>query len=481
MNTIYLVEFTTMDIIVAIAYGLLSLIIGLAIGYSMNSKYKKQVVDFEQDNVKLKSSVNSLEAQLEETKKARTNADDEIVLLRNRLRDRDVRIRETEGKMALISKKLEESQAAVAAKSDVKEIQLPSAKKEKVLETVGLQTEAKVEKLELKASTPEVKAPSVKSVETITSSVTPTLPKVKKDKKKSSSSSSKSKKAAKASSDEGKKRGRPAGSKNKKSEGSSATLDLKKANKASAKSESKTEKKKKPGRPAGSKNKKATEKAVAKSDTPKRGRPKKVTSATTDTKEVKRKPGRPAKVKSATTEIKTETGKKRGRPAGSKNKQSASTVSTTTPKRKPGRPAKVKAATAEVSSTPAPKRGRPKKVESTAKKVTPATTRRRGRPAGSKNKVTAPTTTGKRGRTKDDLTLIEGIGPKMEEALRNGGIRTFNKMSTTTPEKLKSILVKANTRFGIAATDSWPTQAKLAARGAMEELKAYQDTLNRGR
>ena len=77
--------------------------------------------------------------------------------------------------------------------------------------------------------------------------------------------------------------------------------------------------------------------------------------------------------------------------------------------------------------------------------------------------------------------MIEGIGPKMEDALRNAGIRTFAKIAATKPEKLKSVLVKANSRFGIAATDSWPTQAKFAVKGAFEELKAYQDTLNRGR
>jgi len=99
MNIFYLADFTTGDIVVAIMYGLLSLVIGIALGYSINSKYKKQVVNFEQENVKLNSSVNNLEAQLEETKKARSNADDEIDLLRNRVRDREARIRETEGKM----------------------------------------------------------------------------------------------------------------------------------------------------------------------------------------------------------------------------------------------------------------------------------------------------------------------------------------------------------------------------------------------
>ncbi len=380
MNIYFLFsDVTNTDMFIAFLCSLAVFVIGILFGYSINSKYRKKVVEFEEDNVKLKSSVSNLEAQIEEAKKARSNADDEIVLLRNRVRDRDIRIRETEGKMAMVSKKLDDNQAMLSQLKAEKEIVLPSSK-------------TKADKVA--SSITEIKT-NVKSKD---------LPKVKKAKKDSDKKST---------------------SKAKKS--SSKKIESKKDSKATGK--------KKRGRPAGSKNKATAAKT---------------TSQKSSTKTVK-------KVEAVVAEP-----KRRGRPAGSKNK----TQST---------------AKAVTAAKPASKRGRPAGSKNkTTKALAPSTTRRRGRPAGSTNKPkVAPT--GKRGRAKDDLTLIEGIGPKMEEALRNGGIRTFNKISNTTPEKLKSILVKANTRFGIAATDSWPTQAKLAAKGALKELKAYQDTLNRGR
>ena len=88
--------------------------------------------------------------------------------------------------------------------------------------------------------------------------------------------------------------------------------------------------------------------------------------------------------------------------------------------------------------------------------------------------------TRRRGRIPDDLKIIEGIGPKMEEALRNAGVKTFRKMSTMSPEAIKDILVKANTRYGIAQTDTWPEQAKIASSKDFEALKTLQDSLNRG-
>ncbi len=418
MNIIYLLaEWTGLDIAIAAIYGILSLLLGILLGYSINSKYKKQIQTYEQDNVKLKSSVSNLEAQLEETKKARVNADDEITLLRNRVRDRDIRIREAEGKMALVSKRLEDSQAEITALK---------TKEQPVV--VAKSIEKKVETPKVSKITTEIKSPTKPIFEA----------KPKKEVKE--------KKAAK-------KKGRPAGSKNKKSKASSSTVELKKkesvkksTSKSKVEGKSKSETKptgKKRGRPPGSKNKATT---AAKTT--------KVTKATAEVKDApKAKRGRPKKITAATTTITAES-KRRGRPPGSKNK--------------------VTKIASPVKDAPKAKRGRP---AGSTKKVTPTTTRRRGRPAGSVNKPKEV----KRGRTRDDLTLIEGIGPKIEEALRNGGIKTFNKIAATKPEKLKSILLKANTRFGIAATDSWPTQAKLAAKGAMEELKAYQDTLDRGR
>ena len=79
----------------------------------------------------------------------------------------------------------------------------------------------------------------------------------------------------------------------------------------------------------------------------------------------------------------------------------------------------------------------------------------------------------------DDLTLIEGIGPKIKSVLQAAGVQTFAQLADMTPEKIKELITEAGIRLGV--TDTWPKQAKLAAEGRMEELKALQDELQGGR
>lgn len=103
--------------------------------------------------------------------------------------------------------------------------------------------------------------------------------------------------------------------------------------------------------------------------------------------------------------------------------------------------------------------------------------RRRGRPKGSKNKATLERELG-RGRRRDNLKKIEGIGPKIEEALRKIGYKTFKKIASSTPQELKEALVRESTRFKIASTENWPQQAKLAYEDKWNELKKKQDDLD---
>ena len=50
-------------------------------------------------------------------------------------------------------------------------------------------------------------------------------------------------------------------------------------------------------------------------------------------------------------------------------------------------------------------------------------------------------------KKKDDLKIVEGIGPKIEELFNNAGIYTFAQLSDTSVEKMKSILEAAGSRF----------------------------------
>lgn len=82
---------------------------------------------------------------------------------------------------------------------------------------------------------------------------------------------------------------------------------------------------------------------------------------------------------------------------------------------------------------------------------------------------------------KNDLKIIEGIGPKIEELLNNGNIFSFADLSNSKTETLKEILVNAGSRFQMHDPSTWAQQAALAREGKMSELKKLQDELNAGR
>lgn len=79
---------------------------------------------------------------------------------------------------------------------------------------------------------------------------------------------------------------------------------------------------------------------------------------------------------------------------------------------------------------------------------------------------------------KDDLVILEGIGPKIAQALNKAGIKTFKQLSETPVERIHQIL-KADSLS--AEPTTWPEQAKLAAEGKMAELKKLTDRLQGGR
>jgi len=83
-------------------------------------------------------------------------------------------------------------------------------------------------------------------------------------------------------------------------------------------------------------------------------------------------------------------------------------------------------------------------------------------------------------RPKDDLKIIEGIGPVMERVLNEAGIYTFAELAAHTPESLQKILDAAGVAR-ITNPETWAEQAKLAAEGRWEELKALQAELKGGR
>lgn len=83
--------------------------------------------------------------------------------------------------------------------------------------------------------------------------------------------------------------------------------------------------------------------------------------------------------------------------------------------------------------------------------------------------------------TKEDLTKIEGIGPKIAQILGDGGILNFAQLANSDPENLKNILRAAGPNYAVHNPTTWPEQAKLAVKGAWDELNILQTELKGGR
>ena len=119
----------------------------------------------------------------------------------------------------------------------------------------------------------------------------------------------------------------------------------------------------------------------------------------------------------------------------------------------------------------APKKAAPKKAEP-KKPAAKAAAPKAKAPAKAK---AAPK---KAAAKKDDLKKIEGIGPKIAETLTAGGIATFAELAKAKPAKISEIIAGVR---GNHVPDTWPEQAKLAADGKWDELKALQDKLDGGK
>jgi predicted flap endonuclease-1-like 5' DNA nuclease len=101
--------------------------------------------------------------------------------------------------------------------------------------------------------------------------------------------------------------------------------------------------------------------------------------------------------------------------------------------------------------------------------------------AGTKKVVAKKTVTkktvAKKTVEKSDLKVIDGVGPKLESILNDGGIFTFDQLATAKFETVKGILEAAGPRYKMHDPNTWAAQAKLAAAGKMDELEALQTKL----
>jgi large subunit ribosomal protein L27 len=87
----------------------------------------------------------------------------------------------------------------------------------------------------------------------------------------------------------------------------------------------------------------------------------------------------------------------------------------------------------------------------------------------------------KKGPKPDDLKIVEGVGPKIETLLKEGGINTWEDLANAPVDRIKEILDAAGPRYQMHDPGTWPAQAKFAVDGKWDELKEYQDMLMGGK
>ncbi len=80
---------------------------------------------------------------------------------------------------------------------------------------------------------------------------------------------------------------------------------------------------------------------------------------------------------------------------------------------------------------------------------------------------------------RDNLLVIEGLGPKSQEVLYAAGITTYRAIAESSPEALANLIRGAGLR--LVRTETWPQQAGLLAAGDQTGFQAFRESLRSGR
>lgn len=76
---------------------------------------------------------------------------------------------------------------------------------------------------------------------------------------------------------------------------------------------------------------------------------------------------------------------------------------------------------------------------------------------------------------KDDLKIVEGIGPKIENLFHNFDVKTWKALSEISVAKCQEVLDSGGDRFRVHDPASWPMQARMAYEGRWQDLARWQD------
>lgn len=140
-------------------------------------------------------------------------------------------------------------------------------------------------------------------------------------------------------------------------------------------------------------------------------------------------------------------------------------------------------ASATASAEPA-KKTRRSRTSATAKKAVASAPAEETASAISEAEVVEEKKASKKSKAAagDDLTKIEGIGPKIAEVLEAAGVNSFATLAAKSAEEVKTILdAVEGGHFNLADPTTWAQQAQLAADGKWDELQTLQDELKGGK
>ncbi len=80
----------------------------------------------------------------------------------------------------------------------------------------------------------------------------------------------------------------------------------------------------------------------------------------------------------------------------------------------------------------------------------------------------------------NDLTIVEGIGPKIQELFHNHDVRTWRALSECSVDKCQDVLNSGGERYKIHNPKTWPEQARMAYEGKWRALFDWQEELDGG-
>ncbi|MGE5356670.1 MAG: helix-hairpin-helix domain-containing protein [Deltaproteobacteria bacterium] len=81
----------------------------------------------------------------------------------------------------------------------------------------------------------------------------------------------------------------------------------------------------------------------------------------------------------------------------------------------------------------------------------------------------------------DNLQVIEGIGPKMEELLKKNGINTLSDLASKNADFLRALLDNEGNKYSMIDPTTWSGQALLGRDGRWDDLIDMQKKLDTGR